>query len=445
MAGPDAAAGTERRGRVGAALAEPFRFVAYASVRFWNDHCFSKAASLSFSALFAIVPMLAVGLAILGAFPQLEPIRAQLLKFVVSYVLPPNVPDFEATLNSFLANTQGLTAVGTIALAVTAIILLDTIETYFNQIWRQTAVRPLLARVVMFWAIMTMTPLLVGGSMALSTLIVESGGIGVLGFDGIVAALVWLAPMVLLVAAFALSYLFIPYRRVRVLHAVVGALLAAALFQALRWAFTEYVKAVPTYKTVYGALAVIPIFLLYVYAVQCVVLYGAEIAASLPEWRRRPGAGRERGSALARRLLAALLMLDQLFRARASGDPIRGDVLADIAADALADADRGAAQHIIDRLLKARLVGRADSGGWYLSRDPATVRLGDLLDVLDLQLAHAGDLDFLRPAWGDAAAEALGRAGSVARDYLVVDLETLFSAGQTTLVTAAPPAKAAAE
>jgi membrane protein len=426
MVRSDGGADVAALGKLWQGLREIPLFIWYVCRRYWNDHCFSAASSLSYNLLFAMIPVVAVGFAILTAFRQFDEIRAGLQDILVRYLLPQAGEDFGRTVDELLRNTQNLTGIGTVALALTAVILLDTVETKFNHIWRQSQVRPLVARVTMYWAILTMTPLLVGGSAALSSLLVARGGLAGLELFGIVAALVWAAPFALMMVAFWLSYIVIPYRRVRLGHAAIGAAAAALLYQGLRSGFTLYIQEVPTYKTLYGALSAIPIFLLWVYLVWCVVLFGAEIAAALPEWRRRPGAGTAKGSEPARRLIAALLMLERLCTARASGAATSTDTLADVAAEALADSDRGAVQSILDRLSLDRVIGRAEPGGWYMTRDPAQVRLADLLGGLDLGLGAAGDLDFVRAAWRGRVAAILAGAGRAEHAALAQTLEELF-------------------
>ncbi len=400
-------------------------FFWYVAKRYWHDHCFQSAAAMSYNFLFAAIPMIAVGLAILAAFPVFDQIRVGFQDFIVQYLLPQAGEDFRYALDEFLRNTRNLTAVGIVVLAITAIILLDTVETVFNRIWRQSQVRPFVARVTMYWAILTLAPLLFGGSVALSTLVFHQGGL--VRFSGLLAGLVWLAPFGLVLVAFMISYIIIPYRRVHLLGALAGAAAAALLFQLLRWGFALYIEAFPSYRTLYGTLSIIPIFLLWVYLGWCIVLFGAEIVAAFPEWRRRPGAGTAKGSQPARRLIATLLMLERLFMARGSGAPVRTDTLADAAAEALADSDRGAVQTILDRLVTDKIIGRAEPSGWYLARDPQNVRLSALLRGLDLGLDAGEDLAFIRTAWRARLAGVLAGAGAAERAALEIDLETLFA------------------
>src|SRR5262249_43471755 len=139
-------------------LREAPLFAWYVLKRYWRDQCFQSAAAMSYNALFAAIPMIAVGFAILAAFPVFDQIRAGFQDFIIGYLLPHAGEDFRGALDDSLQNTKNLTAVGIFALAVTSIILLDTVETVFNRIWRQSQVRPLMARVTMYWAILTLAP-----------------------------------------------------------------------------------------------------------------------------------------------------------------------------------------------------------------------------------------------------------------------------------------------
>ncbi len=412
--------------RLARGLGEGALFFWYVCRRFWHDHCFTAAAALAFNLLFAIIPVIAVGFAILGAFPQFHTVRTGLQSFIVAYLLPQAGEDFGRTVDDLLRNTQSLTEIGAVALVVTSIILLDAVESTLNHIWRQSQVRPLVARITMYWAILTLVPLLVGASMALSS-IVLAGRLGSeLGMLGGLGPIVWVTPFLLMLVAFMLGYIVIPYRRVQFGHALLGAAVAAFLFQVLRWAFEVYIEAFPTYRTLYGALSAVPIFLLWVWLVWSVVLFGAEMAASLPEWRRRPGAGTSKGSLPTRRLVACLLMLDLLYRARRRGGTVSTDALANCAAESLADSDRGAVQAILDRLWADKYIGRAEGGGWYLARDPAEIRIADLLHGLDLGFEAAGQAEFLRAPWRERAVAVLARAAQSERGALATTLEALF-------------------
>jgi membrane protein len=400
---------------------------AYAARRFWKDDCLAKAAALAFDLLFAMIPTIAIGFAILSAFPILDEVRAGLQNYIIKSFLPQHGEEITALFDLFVQKTRALTAFSIVVLTLSALLLFNTVDSVFNRIWRQTAVRPLAARLFSFWAIMTAVPLLVAGSVALSTLVARRVAAWGIDVTWISAALVWIAPFLLLTAAFALGYRWLPYRRVRFLHALIGGVVAAALFEGLRWAFSLYVGAFPTFWILYGVLASVPIVLLWIYFFWCVVLFGAEVAAALPEWHNRAGADLDRAAPSALRIAAALFVLERLIEARIAGAAVSTTALARAAAQALADADLGAAQSLLDSLARVRIIARAESG-WRLARDPADVTLDDLAAAVNAGYGSGGGLEFLDRAWSTTLAAALHDAERAGRSALSLPVERLLAA-----------------
>ncbi len=393
-------------------------FIWYVAKRFWNDRCFASASSLSYTMLLAVVPLLAIAFAIMSAFPVFKTIQADLQAFMLKNFLPENVEQVQQWFEGFLQNTRELTALGTVALAVTAIILLDTIETKFNDIWRQHEVRPLYQRITMYWAIITMTPLLLGGSVAASTIVISGAGLG--GENSIIEFLVKQLGYFLFFAAMTVAYIIIPYRRVLVWHAMVGAVVATLFFEGLKAGFALYFTLFPSYQTLYGALSLIPLFLVWMYLVWCMVLLGAQFAAAFPEWfARRALGGADTGG---RRMVTALAVLNRLYE---------GGQVGAIATEAeLAQMDAVDPQRlpgILDELLQLRLIVRAEEEGWLLARDPASVRLYELMPVFGLQLVPVSGLPAEGPGWAMIAAAALKRADGSARETLDMTLSELFA------------------
>lgn len=404
---------------------EALNFAAYVASRFWRDHGFTKSAALSYDLLFALIPIIALTVGILSAFPELDAMRVGLQNYLVSSFLPEQRQEIGALFERLVANTRALAAFGIIALVFTALLLFDTVDSVFNDIWRQTAVRPFLARLSMFWAIMTLLPLLIGGSIALSTAVAHRGAAWGLDAPWLTAALVWIAPVTLLTVAFAIGFYGLPYRRVRFSHALIGGVVAALFVQTLRWVFILFIDAFPTYWIIYGVLAWIPIALLWVFLFWCIILLGAEITAAIPEWRRRPGAGAPTAPLPVRRLAAALLMIEQLLAARRTGIAVSAEQLTESAVQGLSEVDLRAPQEIIDQLEAARVIAPVGKG-WQLARDPSEVTLAKLIEALDLGYGASAALDFLTTAWRSPFASALNDADAASRTALSVSIETLL-------------------
>jgi len=274
-------------------------FVLYVVRRFVRDRCSQVAGSLAFTSLLALVPLLAVGLAMISAFPVFEQIRDK-LQYGIFRILVPDVGDtVEQNLNMFIANTKKLTIFGTAGLAVTAIMVLATIEKAFNQIWRVRRERALSIRLMRFWTALTLGPLLFGLSLTLpGYLFAVAQQVGVDDWLSAISSAALFVPAAAEVIGFTLLYLALPNRQVRPLHAALGGAVAMVLFEMLKFGFALYVISLPTYQTVYGQLSVLPIMLMWIYMAWLVVLTGAVVAAALPAWRRfaakrnqQPGAG----------------------------------------------------------------------------------------------------------------------------------------------------------
>jgi membrane protein len=401
-------------------------FLRYGAMRFWRDECPAKAAALAFDLLFAMTPTIAIGFAILSAFPILDTVRLGLQDYITHSFLPQHGQEITALFDLFIQKTRALTGFSVAVLAVSALLLFNTVDTVFNRIWRQTAARPLVARLFSFWAIMTGVPLLIAGSVALSTVVTRRIDAWGLNVPWLTAAVVWIAPFLLLTVAFAFGYRWLPYRRVRFVHALVGGVVAAALFEALRWIFSLYVAAFPNFWILYGALASVPIALLWIYFFWCVVLFGAEVSAALPEWQNRMGFDIDRTAPAARRLAAALLVMEKLLQARIQGAAVPTSALAKVAVQALATADLGIVQALLDGLARHSIIAASEQG-WRLARDPAEVALSDLADSLALGFGTAEGLDFLDKPWREILAASLRQAQAAERDSLSLPVESLLA------------------
>lgn len=268
-------------------LADVGTFARYTFTRFAGDRCLQMAASLSYTSVLALVPLMAVGFAVLTAFPVFDRIQEDLQDFIIGNFIPDAGAVLQAQVAGFVQAARNLTGIGVLALAVTALILLATIESALNTIWRVERSRPFVQRFLVYWAILTLGPMLLGTSLSLFSYVFTATHVaGVESFTGPLGRFTRILPFLLVIVAFALLYVVVPNRAVRWRHAAAGALAAALLFEALQRGFALYLLHFPAYQAIYGALSAVPVFLVWMYVSWAVVLFGAEIAASLPEWRR---------------------------------------------------------------------------------------------------------------------------------------------------------------
>lgn len=359
----------------------PVDFTLYVGRRLMRDNVPGVAASLGYTSLLALVPLMAVGLAILAAFPAFDEAVGAFQDFIFENFVPAAGEVVQENLQRFIGATGQLTAVGVAGLAVTAVLMLTTLERAMNTIFRVSQGRPVVARVMMYWTVLTLGPLLIGASFTLSSTLAARalayGGEDVRGLWGHVSALM---PSLLTFLAFTLTYMIVPNRRVRLRDAALGGLAATLLFAALRHGFLVFVAGVPTYQTIYGALATLPVFLIWMYLSWIAFLAGAVMTASLPEWRMKRGHGASGGSKAAQ----LSLCLDTLAALAAQGRKGRG--LDRNALLARTGAEEPALLAVLDPLFRNGFVVRTESGGWALVRPLDQTTLGDVIDALDLGL-----------------------------------------------------------
>jgi len=344
-------------------------FVRIVGQRFIEERCLQIASSLTYTTLLAIVPIITVALILISAFPVFRELMDHIHQFLLKNMLPESAGAIAGYAQQFTKNAARLTAVGLAFLFVTAMIVLLTIDKAFNQIWRVPRPRSLVQRVFIYWALLTVGPLLIGASLSLTSWLVTLS-LGLVR-DVPYASLVLLkmVPILLTGIAFALLYITLPNRRVLVRDALSGGFLAALAFEGMKRGFAAYVTQFPTYTLVYGAFASVPIFLLWIYLSWLVVLLGGVVTAVMPEWRERasqvelvPGS----------QFLDALQIVRLLWEAHHEGDIATVYQLHKVIKLPI---DR--IEAILDAMSRARWVGRVGRG-WVLIKDAGEVTVADL-------------------------------------------------------------------
>jgi membrane protein len=276
------------RQRVFALRADIGPFLLTVAQRAVADLCVERAAALSFTAVLSLVPALAVSLAFLSALPAAGALRTDVEEMLTRFLLPTAGETVVQVFRNFIGKAIGLSAVGFIGLAATAIMLLVTVNSAFDRIWRVKRPRPLLIRLVAYGGILTVGPLLMGLALSISGLLLATGE----RYAG--AAFTWsmgwitpILPFLLEAAAFTLLYQMVPNCRVAWRDSLAGGAAAGLLFEGAKRSFALYVVWFPTYDAIYGALAAFPVLLAWIYLCWLATLVGAEMAAALPEWRAR--------------------------------------------------------------------------------------------------------------------------------------------------------------
>ncbi|HET7930224.1 MAG TPA: YihY family inner membrane protein [Rhodanobacteraceae bacterium] len=391
--------------------------------QFRDDRCFEAAGTLSFTSLFAIVPLLAAMFAMLSVFPVFAELRDRLSNFIFHNFVPAAGETVQGYLLLFAGNASRLTVAGVLVLLVSALLMMASIEERFNRIWRVPVRRKGGARFLLYWAALSLGPLLVVAGVAASSWMLAQpllhGAVeqGVFGLR-----LVGMVPFAATLLAMFLMYVLIPNCRVRWRHALIGALLAALLFELARKGFGLYVHHVASYREIYGALAAIPIFLIWIYLSWVIVLLGATLTAALNGFEYR-----HKDELLPPRceFIGLLRVLQHFVIAQREG---RG--LTEAAISQRERFLRGEMlQRYLDDLQGAGLVRRTEAREWVLARDLDGVTLADLLASGDYRLpADAVSLQRAAAGLPQEARVALQRAEAGLRESLAVSLRSVFVA-----------------
>jgi len=343
-------------------LADTPAFLRYVIQRFIKDRGLQTASSLTYTSLLGLVPIVAVFLAILSAFPALEGERDEVKEMILAPLAPGASEIVRNALETFLDNANRLGVMGVIGIAVTSILMLNTIESTLNGIWRVVLRRPLGLKLIVFWALLTLPPLLIAASLSLSSYFFDvASRVDVFGIAGIMQQV---TPFLMQAVAFTFLFAATPNRRVRIQDAMRGGLVASLLFGCLKAGFGFYVASATSNQTIYGALAAVPVFLLWIYLSWMVILIGAEVAAALPEWRGALAAEQRRLLTSGERLVAAVGILKVLWWASLEGRAVNRDDIESVLPGSTADL--GA---IVTRLIQLNHVVVTENGGLALASD----------------------------------------------------------------------------
>ncbi|HYR05912.1 MAG TPA: YihY family inner membrane protein [Gallionella sp.] len=366
-------------------------FLRFIAKRFHQDRCVQIAASLTFTTLLSIVPLLTIALTMFSAFPVFEDFSSQIKAYLVNNLMPDMAGKIITQyMRQFTESAMRLTAVGIVLLAVTAMLMMLTIDHAFNTIWRASRPRPLFKRLAVYWAVLTLAPLLIGASLSLTSWLVGLS----MGYAEQIpifsVGVLKVLPVLFTTLAFTMLFQLVPNRYVPRSHALIGAIVAAIIFESMNRVFGYYISHFPTYKLVYGAFASVPIFLIWVYLSWLTILIGAVIAASLSHWRAPVVQDLSSATQLLDVLRVLQFMASGLQQGRVSTFPEMSRSL-HLGYDIL--------EKILEKLAGADMVHKAEGQGWLLVRDMSHIHTAELLRlfVLDCGSLPAGrDDDPLR-------------------------------------------------
>lgn len=340
---------------------------------FLRDNCQNVAGVLAFTTLLSVVPLMVVTIGVFSVFPAFEHVLNDIEKFIFSNFVPTAGDQVRKYLVEFTHRASQATTVSLSVLAATAIVLLTTIERSINAIWKTESRRHWVLTVVIYWAVLTLGPMLIGASLVMSSRLGEwlpelEDLIG-RGYAGTV-----LAPLPLLATFLALCLLFtvIPARRIPFRFLAAGAGVGAVLFELAKHGFGYYVHNLTSYEKIYGTLAALPIFLLWTYISWFIVLLAAEISHTLYVFPRLYSA---RNVSVKEDLTVALELIGHLWRAQQSGMTVTTATI--LQSEPALSSEQ--LRRVLQRLERGQIVQRLQNGGIALVRDVHTLTLADLL------------------------------------------------------------------
>lgn len=302
------------RGVVG----ETLRVTGVTVWKFGLDRGFLRASALTYTTLLSVVPLLAFMFAVLtglGVQRRLEPLLIRHLAVGNEEVV--------TRLMEYVDRTKigALGAVGLVTLVLTAVSVLGNVELSFNDIWQVRRGRNLLRKVADYTALLVVGPVLLLASLSLTTTLQSSAVLAKLALIGEALPYVLkVLPLVAIWVAFTAAYLILPNRRVPVVAALVGGVVAGTVWHGAEWAYIRFQFGMAKYNAIYGAMAQLPVLLVWLYLSWCIVLLGAELAFVC----QLPGRGRylkERHELWVPRLDAALAVLLAVARRFERGRP----------------------------------------------------------------------------------------------------------------------------
>lgn len=390
---------------------------------FIKDGCMDKAAVLTFTSLLSVVPLTSVALTVLSAFPVFNAFAERVENFIFANFVATSGEVIQTYFLGFVKQTAHLSLFGSLFLVFTAVWIMYTMEGTFNVIWRVREHRKGISAFMLYWAVLTLSPLLIGVSFALSSYL------GSLPFIfktaqslHLTAPLLAVTPFFFTVIAFTLFYVMVPNCWVGLRYAFFGALVAAILFEIAKKLFTLYVIHIPTYSLIYGALATVPIFFVWVYLSWSIILFGAEVSHMISisyEGHSLPKLDP---------FTQAICWLGYFWLAQQQG---RGLTLQELLKMDQRNYQQEPEQHITE-LLNVQLLKVTPDGHYILCRDLSAMTLAELYQILPWKLPSSSELKAYVGHWETNLATILTATEASVEAVLNIPVTKLYQKILTT-------------
>lgn len=358
----------------------------YYFCRFFLRHFYTlrgmqTASSLAYTTLLSIVPLITVMFGLFGSISVLSDFSAAIQNFVFANF----VPEFGWTIQSYLSDysdkASKLTITGSMVLVIIAIMLMATIDNAFNRIWMVKKRRNPVGRLLVYWAVLTMGPLLIGFGLASTSYILSLPVVADVDTSwNLKARLLGWLPFFTTSVAFSLLYILIPNCFVSKKHAFIGGFICAILFEFAKYGFGIYVREMPSYENIYGAIAIIPLFLIWIYVSWVIVLFGAHITFCLSSFRLQDEI--ELRSKGGWKFIDMLRVLESLYKGQREGKTLS---ITEIRKSSVS-LPQFEMNEMLEHLKRKKWVNQSSNDEWLLSKDMKETSLYELHTALPVRL-----------------------------------------------------------
>lgn len=396
-----------------------FQFLLFTINRFENDRCRDKAASLTYTTLFAVVPMLTVFLVIISSIKALEPARQQVQHLIYTNLLPKSSIAFDQAFNSFTDKSSNLTVIGILFLFLTSLMMLTSVEEAFNRIWRVKQQRGGIIGFMRYWTIISLGPILLGSAFVISSTVASlnilSNNFVGYQIDGTV--FLGFISYILIILGFFIIYWTIPNRSVPIKAAAIAGILSGSIFQLLKSFFGFMMANFTSYELIYGAFAAVPIFLLWIYLSWNIVLLGVEVSFALTSFST--------GNRQKRHPVIMLLdILDLFYKKQKLGETVNDEEALKI----LGRGEVGRWPAYVELLERQHLIKRTDGDEYALIRNLSQVDFWSFYNTLPFTLPLRRDVCNIHDddQWMQALEPLLNDADDYLKSHLSIPLAHLF-------------------
>lgn len=402
-----------------------FQFLRFLTRHFFEDNCQQKAASLTYTTMLSIVPILTVLLMILSSVPALASVRAQIYEVIYSNLLPQSGLQVSKYINNFAEKSTNLTAIGAMVLFVTTIMTLTTIERAFNQIWRVEERSGGIKSMMRYWTIVTLGPLVLGTAFIASSTVQSLSFLNrqIAGYGIDWSFWVQVVSIGVTVAGFIAMYWFIPKARVPFKNAAIAGIFVAILFELLKYVFGSVMTNFTSYEAIYGAFAALPIFLLWIFLSWNLILLGVEISYTLTIFETEEVYPRHP-------LLSLLDMLHLVHSHHLQGDAVSEQELRNV----LGRKELPKWYTYINYLQDSNLITTTADGEYVLKKDLGRMTLWDFYRTLPYPLPIKDELDEMtqedQKPWLGLLVPRFVNTEACAKAQLNLPLENVFAHSQ---------------